>query len=300
MSQTIERIKCYITDHLQQPITLREIADAVGYSKYHTSRLFKEEVGISLFDYIRRQRLTASAHSLRGSQKRVVDVAFDFMFDSHEGFTRAFTNGFGISPKKFAEYPAADGWLIPYYYLDRGTIHTEESEMEQKTVVIFTQIVQRPARKLLLRRSRYADDYFAYCEEFGCGENDNSAPWDILSEIKEACGEPMGIWLPDGMRPVNTGSYAHAVELPLDYAGKIPEGFECIDLAPCQYLIFQGPPYDDACFSSALGEIWTHIETFHPRVYGYEWDNEAAPRFQLAPMGWRGYIEGRPIRKISN
>ena len=53
MNQTVENIRTYVQAHLQEPITLREIADAVGYSKYHISRLFKEEVGISLFDYIR-------------------------------------------------------------------------------------------------------------------------------------------------------------------------------------------------------------------------------------------------------
>ena len=299
MNQIVENIKTYVQGHLQEPMTLHDIADAVGYSKYHVCRRFKEEVGISLFDYIRRKRLTASAHALRGRHRRVVDVAFDFMFDSHEGFTRAFTNGFGIAPKRFSEYPDADGWLIPYYYLNRGTNHTEEHTMEQKTAVIFTQIVERPARKLLLRRSKSADHYFAYCEEFGCGENDNSVPWDILSEIKEACGEPMGIWLPDNMRPEGTGSYAHVVELPMDYAGEIPDGFECIDLDACLYLIFQGEPYDDTHFDEAIGALWNRIAAFDPTIYGYAWDDAAAPRFQLAPMGWRGYIEGRPVRKMS-
>ena len=36
----------------------------------------------------------------------------------------------------------------------------------------------------------------------------------------------------------------------------------------------------------------------NPKVYGYEWDDETAPKFQLAPMGWRGYIEGRAVRAI--
>ena len=38
------------------------------------------------------------------------------------------------------------------------------------TAVIFTQIVERPARKLLLRRSQAANDYFAYATEIGCGK----------------------------------------------------------------------------------------------------------------------------------
>lgn len=50
----------------------------------------------------------------------------------------------------------------------------------KKTAVIFTQIMERPARKLILFRSKSASDYGEYCEEVGCGTPDNPAPWDIL------------------------------------------------------------------------------------------------------------------------
>ena len=85
----------------------------------------------------------------------------------------------------------------------------------------------------------------------------------------------------------------------MDYAGEIPDGFECIDLDACLYLIFQGEPYDDTHFDEAIGALWNRIAAFDPTIYGYAWDDAAAPRFQLAPMGWRGYIEGRPVRKMS-
>lgn len=103
--------------------------------------------------------------------------------------------------------------------------------------------------------------------------------------------------MPDAMRPEGTGIYAHAVEVPAEYMGEIPEGFDVIELKPCKYLIFQGEPYDDEQFGEAIGEVWSHIKGYNPKVYGYEWDDEIAPRFQFAPMGWRGYIEGRPIKK---
>ena len=119
MKSIVDEMKEYVSEHLQQPLTLSDIASHIGYSKFHTSRVFKAETGMSLFEYIRRERLTASAHALRNGEKKILDVALDFMFDSHEGFTRAFSNGFGINPKKFSDYPNPEGWLIPYYYRDR-------------------------------------------------------------------------------------------------------------------------------------------------------------------------------------
>lgn len=295
----VEKMRSYISAHLQEQITAKAIAEAAGYSQYHAARLFKEETGMSPFEYIRRERLTASAHALRNGKPKVLDVALEFVFDSHEGFTRAFSNAFGITPKKYADYPAPNGWLIPYRYLDRQKLKSEGLAVKEQIAVIFTQIVERPERKLILRRSKKAGDYFSYCEEVGCGTPDAPAPWDILCGIKEALYEPVGIWLPDNMRPAGTGIYAHGVEVPSNYSGKIPEEFDVIDLKPCKLLVFQGEPYDDENYQKAVGSCMERICKFNPEVYGYEYAQELAPRMQLMPMGWRGYIEMLPVKSIN-
>lgn len=291
------RIKAYVHSHLQMPISARDVARAAGYSQYHAARVFKAETGLSPFEYIRQERLTASAYVLRSGSRRVIDVALDHVFDSHAGFTRAFSNGFGITPKRYGDFPLPEGWLVPFYYLDRSKLKTETRKMDQ-TTVIFTQIIERPARKLILRRGREASDYFAYCDEVGCGDNNASAPWDVLTQIKEALYEPVGLWLPDNMRPDGTGIYAHGVEVAAHYAGEIPDGFDVIDLAPCKLLVFQGEPYDDQDYLKAVGLCMQHIRKFNPEVYGFRYAPELAPRMQLAPWGWRGYIEMLPVEKI--
>jgi len=112
-------MKAYIDARLREPITARDIADAAGYSQYHAARIFKGETGLSPFEYIRRERLLHSAYALRSGNPKILETALDFVFGSHEGFTRAFSNAFGITPKKYAGHPCPDGWLIPYRYLDR-------------------------------------------------------------------------------------------------------------------------------------------------------------------------------------
>ena len=62
---------------------------------------------------------------------------------------------------------------------------------------------------------------------------------------------------------------------------------------------FQGEPYDDSRFQEAIREVWEVMKRYNPEVYGFEWADEDAPRFQLAPMGYRGYIEARPVRQVS-
>lgn len=165
---------------------------------------------------------------------------------------------------------------------------------ESRTKSIFVQVIERPARKVLLKRGVAAADYFAYCEEVGCDV------WGMLMSVKEALYEPVGMWLPDHLRKPGTSVYVQGVELPLDYAKPVPDGFELLELPPCKMMIFQGEPYDDEAFQDAIGEVWEHIGRFRPEVYGYRWAPEEAPRFQLSPMGYRGYIEARPVKDIQD
>jgi hypothetical protein len=88
------------------------------------------------------------------------------------------------------------------------------------------------------------------------------------------------------------------VELPLDYAKPLPQGFEIMTLEPCKMMVFQGQPYDDANFEAEVMSLMKTIEDFDPSVYGYAWADEEAPRFQLEPLGYRGYIEARPVRPL--
>jgi len=166
--------------------------------------------------------------------------------------------------------------------------------MENQPVMntVFVQVVDRPARKLIVKRAVKATHYFEYCEEVGC------EIWDTLTAIKGALYEPIGMWLPPNMIPPNTSKYVQGVEMPIDYTGPVPEGCEVVDLPPCKMMIFQGPPYEDEKFMDAIGTMWEVMKTYNPELYGFRWADEDGPRFQLAPMGYRGYIEGRPVRLI--
>lgn len=292
----VERMQSYIDSHLKGNITLHKLAEAAGYSPWHAAKVFKELTGKSPFEYIRLMRLSRAAIRLREEDVKIVDVAFDFVFDSHEGFTRAFSKHFGLSPQNYARYKPPVKLFIPdhvreiYLALERGEY---EMTTNQKTNTIFVQVVDRPARKLILKRGIKATDYFGYCEEVGCNV------WAVLSGVKEAVYEPIGMWLPENLRKPGTSTYAQGVEVPWNYSGTIPEGFEVINLPACKMMIFQGQPYDDADFEEAIGSLWETIKNYKPEIYGFQWADEDAPRLQLEPQGYRGYIEGRPVRPLN-
>jgi len=158
---------------------------------------------------------------------------------------------------------------------------------------VFVQVIDRPARKFILKRGKEAKDYFAYCEELGC---------DIFEElrvVKDALYEPISVWLPENLRKPGTSVYCMGVEMPADYKGPVPAGYEIIDLKPCKMMVFQGQPYDDANFQQAIGDIWALMKTYNPELYGFKWADDDAPRFQMEPLGYRGYIEARPVKQLN-
>jgi len=292
----VQRVQDYIEAHIQDPITLSELARAAGYSQWHAARVFKELTGKAPFEYVRALRLTKAALLLRDEQPKIVDVAFDFVFASHEGFTRAFSRQFGVSPVDYRRNPKQIRLFMPdrardrYLKLQKGEI---EMAADEAAKTVFVQVVERPARKVILKRGVKATHYFEYCGEVGCDV------WDALSHIREAMYEPIGMWLPNGMIKPGTSTYVQGVEVPADYSGEVPDGFELMDLPSCKVMVFQGEPYDDSRFQEAIGEVWEVMKRYNPEVYGFEWADEDAPRFQLAPMGYRGYIEARPVRQIT-
>ena len=155
---------------------------------------------------------------------------------------------------------------------------------------VFIQVIEKPARKVIIKRGIKATEYFSYCEEVGCDV------WGLLRSIKSISGEPVCLWLPKELRKPASNEYVQGVEVEADYNGPIPEGFEIIDLPASTYLLFRGEPFKDEDYAVAINEIWDAEKKYNPEFIGFEWDDKN-PRIQLEPVGKRGYIELVPVKK---
>lgn len=288
---TISKVQKYISNNITQDITLSKLAQVANYSIPQLERLFKDALGVTPFTYIRKLRLTAAAKVLRDNNFKVVDTALDFLFDSHEGFTRAFSKEFGISPFQYKKKPIPLKYFVAYDVIARKSFNKIKEYEDMKTIAVFTQVIEREESKAVIKRGVKAKDYFAYCEEVGCDV------WGVLSSIKEAKFEPAGFWLPKSLVLEGTSEYVQGVEVPTDYCGVVPEGYDLITLPACKFMVFNSEEFDDENFEEMITATWQAIEKFNPTTYGYEWDN-TQPKFQLEPRGERGYIEARPIKPI--
>ena len=219
---------------------------------------------------------------------KVSDIAFDIGFDSVDGYQRAFYKEFGCNPHEYAICPIPIYLFTPY-----GVKYTNVKENKNMSEVksVFVQVIEKPERKVIIKRGKEATEYFKYCEEVGCDV------WGLLRSIKSICGEPVCLWLPKKYIKENTSEYVQGVEVSMDFSGKIPEGFDVIELPKCKYIMFQGEPFEEENFCEAIEQVCDAIKKYNPSINGYNWDNEN-PRIQLEPIGTRGYIELHPIKNI--
>lgn len=285
--QAIQRMQDYIELHLEEDISMADLARVSLYSPWYSYKLFTQLLNITPSDYIRRLRLSKSAIKLRDEEIKIIDVAYEVGFKSVDGYQRAFYREFGCNPRQYAQNP------IPIYLFTPYGIKSIKGGKEKTMTnvkTVFIQIIERPHRRVLIKRGVKATDYFSYSEEVGCDV------WGLLKSIKSISGEPVCLWLPKKYIAEGTSEYIQGVEVPADYNGVVPDGFDIIELPASKYLMFQGEPFEEEHYAEAIEQVWEAIKKYDPTIIGYEWDN-SNPRIQLEPIGTRGYIELLPIKK---
>lgn len=278
----VQKMQEYIEEHIKEEITLVDLSKVSYFSPWYSYRLFTKYTKETPADYIRKLRLSKASEMLKKEKWTISNVAFEVGFKSVDGFIRAFTHEFGITPGTYKLKPVPITLFIPY-----GVKYKElKKEREKMTNVknIFIQVVDKPERKVIIKRGINAEDYWTYCNEVGCDV------WGTLVSMDSLSGEPVCLWLPKKYIKENTSKYVQGVEVSIDYQGEIPEGFDVITLPKEKYLMFGGEPFNEEDYCEAIQQVQEGMEKYNPEVIGYCWD-DSIPTIQLEPRGERGYIQ---------
>ena len=95
--------KQYINAHLEDRITLDEVAAHVCVSPYYFCKIFKQATGMTLTEYVNRRRVERAKRKLLVPHARVTEVAYDVGYQSLSQFNRSFLKYVGMSPTQFRE-----------------------------------------------------------------------------------------------------------------------------------------------------------------------------------------------------
>lgn len=98
----IERVIRWVEERISEPLEIADLARAAGMSRYHFSRSFRAELGVSPYQWLLQKRVEHAAELLRRRRVSVTEAAFEVGFSDLSRFARAFRDQFGCPPSAFA------------------------------------------------------------------------------------------------------------------------------------------------------------------------------------------------------
>lgn len=99
--QRIQSVLNYIESHVQEDIPSESLVALAGSSKSHFLRVFEAYTGFTVMSYVRGRKLDLAAERLRNSNDKITEIAYDYGFESHDVFGRAFKRVYGITPENY-------------------------------------------------------------------------------------------------------------------------------------------------------------------------------------------------------
>jgi AraC family transcriptional regulator len=134
-----------IERNLNRDLSLGNIAEAAGVSRYHLAHAFGAATGRSVMEYARGRRLSEAARALASGAPDILTVALEAGYASHEAFSRAFRAQFGVTPEELRSKASLEGLaLVDALWLPaRDLAALEPPEMVPDGPLLFVGLSQR-------------------------------------------------------------------------------------------------------------------------------------------------------------
>lgn len=164
--QRIHKVQDYIEKHLGQPLTIEELSNVAGFSKYHFSRIFQSILHEPLAHYVNRIRMENALFLLAHRRdKNMTDITYELGFTDSAGFSRAFKNYYGITPREYRkEYSknCKDSFLLSEY-----NKRTAKKERMGNRFPVTGQITITEQKTIQVAYVRHTGTYETLEKEFG-------------------------------------------------------------------------------------------------------------------------------------
>lgn len=165
IQRIIDEIDSCIKSNADEQLTLRRMAERFGYSEYHFSRKFREISGMQFRDYLRLRRLAFALKPLRDTDEGILNIALDYGFSSHESFTRAFKDAYGMTPSEYRRHPRPVALLTIIRPFDCYLLETGGNGMNDTFSEVKTYFVTIPAHKFLHIRNYESIGYYDFWQK---------------------------------------------------------------------------------------------------------------------------------------
>lgn len=234
IQQTIE----YIENHLDEEINIEHLVKIASLSPFYFQRLFSRLVKKPVAEYIKLRRMAKATETLLQKDKRILDIALDLGFTSHEHFTRTFKDTFGITPDEYRKNPIAlnkmtkPELLLLYTLIDEGVPLITEG--------IVLEINRQQISEPICYTGMSIDMPVQYVEGLGIesGADPLDTLWRSFHEKKEivpklfADNEEIGVAYPSSLE----GCFSYFAG-GRSGQGEVTDGFMNWELPPGKYIV---------------------------------------------------------------
>lgn len=138
MHDPVEKALWFIESHFESEFSAEDVAHVAGVSRFHLSRLFSLTLGQSVTRYARARRLSEAAKRLAAGAPDILSVALAHGYGSHEAFTRAFRDHFGVTPEAVRERRSSDTLTLqePIRMYAQKTTDLAPPRFEDKGIIL--------------------------------------------------------------------------------------------------------------------------------------------------------------------
>ncbi|HAK74698.1 MAG TPA: AraC family transcriptional regulator [Sporomusaceae bacterium] len=310
----VDEIDKCVRSYNDEALTLGFLSRRLGYSEFYTTRKFKEISGMQFRDYLRHRKLAFALKEVRDSEKNLLDIAFDYGFSSHEAFSRAFKETYGVAPSEYRKKPKPVVLRTKINPFDRYFLELGEIGMMKSTDDIKIYFITIPAHKFLHIKNYESNGYWDFwqkqslipgqdCETI-CGLLDSikgKLDDDGGSESNGGSGQIMAYINDPNGRLCDWGIpriECYGVRLPFNYKGEVPPQMLMINVPEAEYIVFEHGPFNyEQENRSVEEEIEKAMETFDFAATGYCFDTSPGRiiYFYHNPERFFKYI--RPVRR---
>lgn len=248
----IEKVIDYIEENLQHELTLADCAKVIGYSPYHFLRIFRDVVGLTPANYIRKRRITEISKEIIQGNSYISPIAFQYGFNSKENFVRAFKMEHHILP---TEYKEAQNSLKLY----------ERFRLETKDFSMLPRILEIQSFSLTVYK----------CDEEIIPNFWNKYNSRRLSKKLSGGREVLDYGVSDFNHEKNKLDYY--IGIPSEYAAGDTQNTQKLCIPGGLYAIFSTPEATQDTFVSQIHGTWDYIKEWfkdsgYVRKSGYEFE----------------------------
>lgn len=101
--ELVRAMQCLLTTHFHEPLTLEYLGSALHYSQYQLARIFRQQTGQTIHQYLDQLRVRTALEELTTGEKDLSALAYELGYSSHSHFTAAFKRSFGNPPSRLRE-----------------------------------------------------------------------------------------------------------------------------------------------------------------------------------------------------